>query len=230
VTQSKNPKAETGTSGVLFVGGSTMRGFSKGKMSTPYPELLMSRWQIDAQIYARDLITASRALEVIETSLPFDTLVIQIGVADSLREMNPRVKGILDFFARKLPDFSSVVSQSNPVSVYDFMILGKKRRFLKALTYSLNVYSHKTSLKVYRNCVMEIQDFATAHGIKIIWLGSILGSSIIPRMEVRKKAKYCKFIFDKLSREPQYENVFIDVEKLLSDFVSIEDPFHLTDI
>ena len=55
-----------------------------------------------------------------------------------------------------------------------------------------------------------------------------MGSQAIPSMEVKEKAKYCKLLFENFSEDRQYDSTFIDVEKLLSNFVSIEDPFHLT--
>ena len=221
-------KAKSGTRNVFFLGGSTMRGYSKNGLRTSYYEMLTSILKIDTRIYSKDLITAGEAMDVIRYSLPFDTLVIQIGVADSLREFNPRIRGILHFLTGKFPGLVNNYLPSDHASVYDFWNSGKKRKFMKAIAYASNFYSHKTSFKCYRNQILEIQNFASFHGIRIIWLGSILGSQAIPSMEVKEKAKYCKLLFENLSEDRQYDSTFIDVEKLLCNFVSIEDPFHLT--
>lgn len=219
-------KPKSVISNVLFLGGSTMRGYTKKGLQTPYHEMLAAILNIKTRVYTKDLITASEAMDVIKNSLPFDTLVIQIGVADSLRELNPKIRLLLRFFTEKFRCHINNFSSSHD-SVYAFWNLSKIRKFTKAIAYVSNIYSQKTSFECYRNQILEIQKFASFHGIKIIWLGSILGSQVIPRSEVRQKARYCKFLFENLSEDFQYDCTFIDVEELLSNFVLIEDPFHL---
>lgn len=194
---------------LLCVGGSTMKGHSVSGQIDSYAQQLARNPHYEATIIVRDRILISEVLDIVEKSQDFDVLVIQVGVADSLLR---RFK---------------VKKNSHSIKYFPYQRQAITKMLVKQLLFFARVSRSATKSGAYYLCIEKISAIASENGVRVIWLGSIIASRRLMKIEIKIKNLYCKYYFKDIAGRMPKNHAFIDVDEICSNFVDEFDIFHL---
>lgn len=194
---------------ILFVGGSTMRGYSNSNEVESFGNQIIKELNNGSEMYAKDRILINEVRDFLEDSANFDVFVIQVGVADSLMKKPIRTKNSQprEIFPPKRPRMSKVI--------------------LKRFLYFTRLSRATTKRVSFESCIESISEIVEARQAKVIWLGSVIAPVRLTKPEKLIKNHYCKICFVELAERFPETHAFIDVDKDCGDFVNDLDVFHL---
>lgn len=194
---------------LLFVGGSTMRGYSYSSEVESFGYQIIKELNNGSEIYAKDRILISEVRDFLEKSVNFDVFVIQVGVADSLlkKPLSRKKSHPRQIFLLKRPSITKVI--------------------LKRFLYFTRLSRAATKRVSFESCIESISELALARQAKVIWLGSIIAPVRLTKPERFIKNLYCKMSFVALAERFPDSHVFIDVDQECSHLVNNLDVFHL---
>jgi lysophospholipase L1-like esterase len=203
-----------------------MRGFTLNTGEKSFVKFFQDYQFCEVIEISKDLITSSEAFDLFASAGDSDLLVLQIGVADSLRKKTYLSRKVTKLLRRSTQTIrnnggSSRISRDNNPKFLKLV------RFLKDMIFNIFWFEPRTDLRSYEFNLRKLLDLASARKTKVILLGSILGTDFISNSEYKVKKSYTQNIFLKqLSNNPS--NIrFIDVDLLLRDFYQEFDVFHL---
>lgn len=197
---------------ILFLGGSTMKGHSVSGQLDSYAQQLARNPRHQSTIIAKDRILIGEVLDIVEISQDFDVMVIQVGVADSLLR---RIKRN---------------NNSHSQTYFPYQRPTTTKMLLKHLLYFARMSKPTTKSSDYYFCVEKISEIASANGMRIIWLGSVIAPIRLTKIETKIKNLYCKNYFRDIAERMPKNQTFIDVDGACSNFVDELDIFHLNQL
>jgi len=194
---------------ILFVGGSTMRGYS---ISGPYQSFayqIIKELNNGSEIFVKDQILINEVRDFLENAGIFDVFVIQVGVGDSLRKKRKR---------KRKSDSHSIFLPRRPTIT---------KLILKRILYFIGIYRANTGGVSFTSCIESISKIAVARQTKVIWLGSIITPVLLTKPEKVIKQHYCRSSFVTFAERNPDRHSFIDVDEACSELVDNLDIFHL---
>ena len=200
-----------------------MRGFSLEESIFPFPNQILASNGYTGKVLAKDLISIESALHFLRDNSAFDVLVLQIGVADTIKQPPNFVKRIkkMKFRQRKTSNHLNVLGIGfNPKHL-------RLRKLIKFILFITGYYRPITDRAKFTEGVSEIYELSKLGGYSVIWLGSILGDQYLTQREIRTKRLYCGELFEQKTRDSRSSCTFVDVDHLLKTFVCERDVFHL---
>lgn len=186
-----------------------MRGFSISERIFPFAERIILSFHKDSKVITRDLITIKEVLGIVEDLTEFDIWVIQVGVADSLST---------NFRRRHDVKYPAEYRAERPKFI---------KRIFKRVLLMLRLVKARTSPRDYFSHIEFISKLAKSRGVKVVWLGSVVGAIRLTNPERIRKRDFCKNYFLEIVKRFPETNIFMDVEDACSNFVEESDIFHL---
>jgi lysophospholipase L1-like esterase len=203
-----------------------MRGFTLSNNEKSFVKIFQDDLSIDVLEVSKDLITSSEAFASFLSTSYSDLLVLQIGVADSIRKKNYLLRKVTKLLRNSTQTIRGngatfkITRENNP----KFLSL---TRFIKGFIFNVFWFKPRADVGLYRFNLKKLLDLACARNTKVILLGSVLGKDFISSSECKVKKLYTQDIFLKELSNDSRNIRFINVDLLLSKFCQEFDVFHL---